>query len=64
MTLRDLEKHLRKANCVTKREGGGHSIWVNPANDKSASLPRHNEIAWGTVKAICDQLEIERPTSR
>lgn len=64
MKLGDLEKHLRKHRCALGREGGSHSIWENTANGKSAAVPRHSEIAWGTVKSICDRLEIERPAGR
>jgi predicted RNA binding protein YcfA (HicA-like mRNA interferase family) len=30
MKLRDLERRLRMAGCILKREGGSHSIWMNP----------------------------------
>ncbi|HXJ59220.1 MAG TPA: type II toxin-antitoxin system HicA family toxin, partial [Verrucomicrobiae bacterium] len=38
------------------REGGNHAIWKNPANGKSAPIPRHREIKEGTVRAVCRQL--------
>jgi len=56
----DLERHLREEGCVLDREGGGHSIWLNPSLRKIASVPRHREIKEGTVRAICKQLEIRR----
>jgi len=46
---------------VFYREGGTHTIWLNPARRKIASIPRHREIKEGTVRAICRQLEIPRP---
>ena len=61
MKLADLERHLRGHGCVFQREGGAHSIWLNPANRKIASVPRHREIKEGTVRAICRQLEIPKP---
>ena len=61
MKLRDLERHLRGQGCVFFREGGAHTVWLNPANRKIASVPRHREIKEGTVHAICKQLEIPRP---
>ena len=61
MKLADLERHLRGHGCEFHREGGAHSIWLNPANRKIASVPRHREIKEGTVRAICRQLEIPRP---
>jgi len=48
-----LERYLRGQGCLLYREGGGHSIWLNPSQ-----LPRHREIKEGTVRAICKQLEI------
>lgn len=63
MKLSDLEKHMRAHGCSPKRQGK-HAIWERLATGKDAAVPRHPEIAWGTVKAICDQLEIERPKGR
>lgn len=57
----DLERHLREQGCILYREGGGHSIWLNPSLRKIASVPRHREIKDGTVRAICKQLEFRRP---
>lgn len=61
MKLGDLERHLRGQGCVFFREGGAHTVWLNPANRKIASVPRHREIKEGTVRSICKQLEIPRP---
>ncbi len=58
MRLADLERHLRQQGCVFHREGGAHTIWLNPVRRKIASVPRHREIKQGTVRAICKQLEI------
>jgi hypothetical protein len=30
MKRRELEKRLRIAACILKREGGSHSLWTNP----------------------------------
>jgi mRNA interferase HicA len=61
MKLRDLERHLHTHGCGLFREGGAHTVWLNPANRKIASIPRHREIKGGTVRGICKQLEIPRP---
>ena len=61
MTLRDLERHLRRHGCVFFREGGTHTVWLNPSNRKITSVPRHREIKEGTARGICKQLEIPRP---
>jgi mRNA interferase HicA len=59
--LHDLERHLRGQGCILFREGGAHSLWLNPTNRKITSVPRHREIKEGTVRGICRQLEIPRP---
>jgi len=61
MKLGDLERHLREQGCVFFREGGAHTVWLNPANRKITSVPRHREIKEGTVRGICRQLEITQP---
>ena len=61
MKLRDLERHLRGQGCVFYREDGTHSVWLNPANRKIASVRRHRGIKEGTVRGICRQLEIPCP---
>jgi len=61
MKLADLERHLRQQGCVLYREGGGHTIWLNPQLHKIASVPRHREIKEGTVRSICKQLEVSQP---
>ena len=44
MKRRDLERRLRIAGCFLKREGGNHSIWMNPKNGIIEAVPRHYEI--------------------
>ncbi|WP_437227385.1 type II toxin-antitoxin system HicA family toxin [Planctomicrobium sp. SH661] len=39
-----LLKHLTQCGCVYEREGGDHSIWLNPQSGKQSSVPRHREI--------------------
>lgn len=61
MKLKELERHLRAHGCALGREGGRHTIWVNPAKHKITSVPRHREIKENTARAICKQLEIPLP---
>jgi predicted RNA binding protein YcfA (HicA-like mRNA interferase family) len=44
MKRRDLERRLRIAGCYLKREGGSHSLWINPQTGVLEAVPRHNEI--------------------
>jgi hypothetical protein len=52
----ELERHPRTHGCQLYREGSRHSVWWNPANRKTAAVPRHREIknptAWGIIRAL------------
>ncbi len=61
MKLADLERYLRQRGCTFLREGGAHTVWLNPQTRRIASVPRHREIKEGTVRTICKQLEIPQP---
>jgi len=58
MKLIDFEKHLKRNGCTKLREGGNHTIWINPKNNKQSSVPRHKEVSNILCKLICKQLEI------
>ena len=57
----DLVRHLEAYGCFLLREGGGHSMYHNPANRRSAPVPRHREIPDNLARRICDQLGVPRP---
>jgi mRNA interferase HicA len=61
MKRRDLLRYLNQYGCRLLREGGEHSIWENPANNRRASIPRHREIADFTVASICQHLGVPFP---
>jgi len=42
--LRELVRHLEAHGCYLLREGSKHTQYLNPANKKHSSVPRHNEI--------------------
>lgn len=56
MKRRDLERRLRMASCVLKREGTSHSIWINPATGVKETIPRHNEIKEPLARKILANL--------
>lgn len=64
MKRRDLEAHLRRHGCEILREGGRHTVHVNSANGRKATVPRHNEIKTPTAREICNALGIPQPTFR
>lgn len=59
MNLRDLERRLRIAGCYLKREGGSHSLWINPKNGVTEAVPRHKEIKEPLAKKILKNLDAE-----
>ncbi|NJL61961.1 MAG: type II toxin-antitoxin system HicA family toxin [Methylacidiphilales bacterium] len=61
MKRRDLISYLSECGCQFVREGGEHSIWENPANNRRTSIPRHREIPDFTAIRICKQLDILSP---
>jgi mRNA interferase HicA len=58
---RDLVRHLQQRGCQLLREGGGHSVFVNPTNRKVSTVPRHNEINDHLARKICRDLEVPPP---
>jgi mRNA interferase HicA len=61
MKRQELVRHLRVHGCHLLREGRGHSVWVNPVNERQSAVPRHREIGEYTARAICRQLDIPEP---
>jgi len=58
MKRRDLEQKLRIAGCYLKREGGSHSLWINPKNGVVEAVPRHKEIKEPLAKKIIKNLGV------
>jgi mRNA interferase HicA len=58
MNRREFLRHLREQGCVLIREGGRHSWWLNPTQNKRSSVPRHNEIVDQLARKICRDLGI------
>ena len=44
MKRNELLKYLRSQGCDILREGGKHSWWYNPEQNKRSAIPRHSEI--------------------
>jgi predicted RNA binding protein YcfA (HicA-like mRNA interferase family) len=58
---RDLVRHLEAHGCVLMREGGRHSVYMNPRMRKASSVPRHREINELLARKICRDLEVPLP---
>lgn len=63
MKRKALEKHLRAHGCRLDHEGGKHTVWLNPANGKTTTVPRGSEVKKYTAKSIFKDLEVEPPPS-
>jgi mRNA interferase HicA len=61
MKRRDLIRYLEKQGCVLLREGGSHSWWINPAQNRRSAVPRHSEINDKLIIKICKDLGIPKP---
>ena len=57
----DLIRHIEAQGCVFMREGGRHTVYVNPVARKVSTVPRHREINDFMAKKICRELEIAEP---
>nr|WP_267871407.1 type II toxin-antitoxin system HicA family toxin [Nostoc sp. CHAB 5715] len=54
-------RHLEKNGCLFLREGGRHTIYYNPSNNRTSAVPRHTEIVDILTIKICKDLEIHPP---
>jgi mRNA interferase HicA len=61
MKRRALLSHLQEHGCVLFREGGSHSIWMNPHTGRKEAVPRHTEVKKHLAKKICRSLSVEPP---
>ena len=59
MKRRDLERTLRRAGCFLKREGGAHSLWINPKTGVVEAIPRHSEIKEPLARRILRSMGAE-----
>ena len=58
MKRRDLIRYLLKEGCVFMREGAKHSVFFNSRENKTSTVPRHNEIRQELAKKICKDLGV------
>ena len=52
--------HLESHGCIFKREGSGHSIYMNLMSRKRTAVPRHSEIKDTLCNEICKQLGVPK----
>jgi predicted RNA binding protein YcfA (HicA-like mRNA interferase family) len=61
MKRQALIRHLENHGCYVLREGGKHTIYVNPQNNQTSTVPRHREINEFLARKICRDLGIPQP---
>lgn len=60
MKRKELIRHLTKYGCELLREGGNHSWWQNPLQNKRSAVPRHNEITDQLANKVCKDLGVPK----
>ena len=61
MKRRELIRHLERNGCRELREGGRHTVYVNPREGKVSAVPRHNEVNDILARKICRDLRVPEP---
>ncbi|HLB12315.1 MAG TPA: type II toxin-antitoxin system HicA family toxin [Dehalococcoidia bacterium] len=64
MKRRDLVAHLERQGCRLLREGGKHTVYYNPRNRATSTVPRHREIDDHLALKICRDLDVSEPGAR
>lgn len=59
-----LIKHLTNNGCYLLREGGRHSVFINPGSGKISTVPRHPDVKQFTAEKICKDLDIAKPSGK
>lgn len=59
MKRREFIRKLVQLGCILKRSGARHDIYTNPASNKSATVPRHQELADTLCQEIQKQLGLK-----
>jgi predicted RNase H-like HicB family nuclease/predicted RNA binding protein YcfA (HicA-like mRNA interferase family) len=54
-------RHLERHGCQLLREGGNHTIYVNSANNRVGTVPKHREISDFLARKICRELGVPAP---
>ncbi len=52
--------YIEEHGCWFEREGARHTLYINPKNDRSSTIPRHTEINDYLAEKICRDLGIPK----
>ncbi|HET9137477.1 MAG TPA: type II toxin-antitoxin system HicA family toxin [Candidatus Kapabacteria bacterium] len=58
MKRKELIRLIEQEGCRWLREGGRHTVYFNPENKKTSTIPRHSEVDDFLVKKIAKDLGI------
>ena len=61
MKRAELIRHLERHGCQFLREGGSHTVFVNRAERKVSTIPRHREVNEILALKICEDLSVPKP---
>ncbi|MFI3219902.1 MAG: type II toxin-antitoxin system HicA family toxin [Methylococcales bacterium] len=59
MKRSELIRYLNAQGCELLREGGRHSWWQNPLQNRRSAIPRHSEISDILANKICKDLGVK-----
>ncbi|MBZ5542359.1 MAG: type II toxin-antitoxin system HicA family toxin [Acidobacteriia bacterium] len=61
MKRRELVRHLAEQGCELLSEGSRHSVFHNPKEQTTSTVPRYREIDDFLARKICRDLRIPPP---
>lgn len=60
MKRKFLISYIERQGCRFLREGKKHTVYFNPKNNRTSTVPRHREINDHLAKKICRDLSIDK----
>jgi len=61
MKRQDLVRHIEAHGCTLLREGREHSVYFNPENIQTSTIPRHREINDFLASKVCRDPGVPEP---
>jgi mRNA interferase HicA len=57
----DVIRHVESFGCRLLRDKGKHTVYFNPENNQTTTIPRHREVNEYLVRKICRDPGIPEP---
>ena len=64
MKRKTFERPLAAHGCALHHHGGSHDVWLNGKSLAMSAIPRHDELKFGLVRAVCKQLGVPVPDGK